>query len=600
MPATPVDVQAAAARLQFTIPQGHEEDYLTLLQATEAAAETLLAIPGSNFGIKCCLQANALHSEYLTPVDTARFPRLDVHRPDASDNALRGWAWKVKIQGAPSGILKGKTVCAKDTVCVRDVPLLFGTHAISGYIHHVGPMARTVLDAALLLEALAGYDGIDDRQLGAPLPVNVLKYSEIVLESRKNGIKGMRIALLKEGFEHSSLDSNVDAAVRAAIAKFVDLGAVVEEVSVPLHKNTEQLCHIINKFASSQTRQGRQVGRRGLYLVDYWKKLLPWTQEKYDLAKYFVTGTSMSAEHGWSKYPTVYGHAMNLSRRLRDEYDAVLATFDVVIMPTVTQPPRRHVAPDAGPLAWARAAPGIVSNTAASNLTGHPTLTIPCGFTPPSPADSPGDESIHLPCGMMLMGKLFDEATVLTIIRSVHMSLFTTPTSDWLNTGFGISQGLPPLSSTTAPYPVLSAAEQYAQYERREEAERAAQEVEQFSVIMSAEEWQEWRSWKEWKASLQLFTTSGQLEKVLGLSQSCPVSISPSLILDPYTLSGAFSNFEFQFDSLSLEEIDEGFHHGGMDLFAAPQSVRSFLGHGGGRRTSRWGGHGLGRGLDGL
>lgn len=62
-------------------------------------------------------------------------------------------------------------------------------------------------------------------------------------------------------------------------------------------------------------------------------------------------------------------------------------------------------------------AAGIISNTAASNLSGHPTLTIPCGFTPPSPDDilSPEDEKIRLPAGMMLMGKLFGEEKLLAI-----------------------------------------------------------------------------------------------------------------------------------------------------------------------------------------
>ena len=57
---------------------------------------------------------------------------------------------------------------------------------------------------------------------------------------------------------------------------------------------TMSLSHVINKFASGLTRQGRQVGRRGLYLNDYWSQLLPWDQHKYDKAKYFVTGTAMS------------------------------------------------------------------------------------------------------------------------------------------------------------------------------------------------------------------------------------------------------------------------------------------------------------------
>lgn len=95
-------------------------------------------------------------------------------------------------------------------------------------------MARTVLDTALLLEAIAGYDSIDDRQLGAPLPADVPKYSQIVLEARMKGIKGMRIGILQEGFGHAALDPEVDRTVREAVARFVELGAVVEQVSVPL------------------------------------------------------------------------------------------------------------------------------------------------------------------------------------------------------------------------------------------------------------------------------------------------------------------------------------------------------------------------------
>ncbi|KAK4700934.1 amidase, partial [Phenoliferia sp. Uapishka_3] len=513
MPATLLDVKSAAARLRFVVPEAHEEDYIQLLQNTDAAVAELFAIP-----------------DYIPFVDTERFPRREVHRPKDEDNLLRGWAWKANIGGAEEGILAGRTVVVKDTICVAGVPLLFGTDAIEDLIPEVdatvitrvlekggqivgkatcenfshgavsfssaygpvenphavgfstggsssgcgaligsgvvdmgiggdqggsiripaslcgivglkptfglvpytgvlssdatvdtvGPMARSVSDCALLLEAIAGCDGIDDRQLGAPLPADVLKYSELLEAGREKGVKGMKIGVLKEGFGHASMDSEMEKVCREALKKFEELGAVVEEVSIPLHANSGSMCHVLNKFSSSQTRQGRQAGRRGLHMNSYWAKLLPWDQGKYDKAKYFVTGTSMSAEYGWNTYPTIYGHAINLSRRLSDEYDAVLAEYDVICMPTVTQPARRHLSADAGPLAWSKAArdsPGIVSNTAASSLTGHPALTIPVGFTPPQKSDvrSAEDAGIKLPVGLMLVGKKFDEATVLKV-----------------------------------------------------------------------------------------------------------------------------------------------------------------------------------------
>ncbi|KAJ7629505.1 amidase signature domain-containing protein [Mycena polygramma] len=508
--ATLSDVSAAAQKLSFAIPPDHGADYLVLLGATDRAVEAIMSYP-----------------DYQIPVDLKNYPRKNIHRPLPKDNKLRGWAWKATIEGNAGGILDGKTVCFKDTVCIADVPQLFGTTAVQDFIpvsdasvvtrvleqgglivgkamcenlshgptshstpfgpvensyakgfsaggsssgcgalvgsgevdlgiggdqggsiripashcglvglkptfglvpytgvlssdpaiDTVGPMARTALDAALLLQAVAGYDMIDDRQLGAPLPADMPKYSELLLQSRKDGLNGLRIGLLKEGFECNSSDTAVNEKCQDAIAKLEELGATVEEVSVPLHLLTPQITHIVNKFASSQTRQGRQVSRKGLYINEYWEKLLPWTQDKFEKAKYYVTGTAMCAEYGWSRYPTAYGRAMNLSRRLRDEYDAILSVYDVLMMPTVPQPPRRHAAYDAGPLAWAEAAAGITSNTAASNLTGHPTITFPVGFVPPSPGDvlQPEDSDIKLPCGVMAMGKMFDETTLLNI-----------------------------------------------------------------------------------------------------------------------------------------------------------------------------------------
>jgi amidase len=95
-------------------------------------------------------------------------------------------------------------------------------------------MTRTALDAAVLLQAVAGYDMIDDRQLGVPLPANVPRYSELLLENRKQGVKGLRIGLLREGFVSNLLDATVNETCRSAIRKLEGLGGVVEEVSVPL------------------------------------------------------------------------------------------------------------------------------------------------------------------------------------------------------------------------------------------------------------------------------------------------------------------------------------------------------------------------------
>lgn len=101
-------------------------------------------------------------------------------------------------------------------------------------LDHVGPMARTVLDTATLLQAIAGYDNIDDRQLGAPHPADVPKYPELALQARQKGIRGMKIGVLKEAFASQHLAPSVNSLLRQAIDRFEGLGATVEEVSVPM------------------------------------------------------------------------------------------------------------------------------------------------------------------------------------------------------------------------------------------------------------------------------------------------------------------------------------------------------------------------------
>jgi amidase len=93
-------------------------------------------------------------------------------------------------------------------------------------------MAPTVLDTAALLQAIAGYDGLDDRQLGAPREAPA--YVEKLLAGRKGGIKGMKIGLLAESLELEALAPSVKQMVLNAVERLRQLGADVQIVAVPL------------------------------------------------------------------------------------------------------------------------------------------------------------------------------------------------------------------------------------------------------------------------------------------------------------------------------------------------------------------------------
>ncbi|MEE1557096.1 MAG: amidase, partial [Alphaproteobacteria bacterium] len=104
-----------------------------------------------------------------------------------------------------------------------------GIMPIEIYVDHTGPMTNTVEDNALLLEVIAGEDGYDPRQYN----VKTQRYTK-ALQGAK-GIKGMKIAVVKEGYQAENAEKDVNTKVRAAAKKLQTMGAKVKEVSIPMH-----------------------------------------------------------------------------------------------------------------------------------------------------------------------------------------------------------------------------------------------------------------------------------------------------------------------------------------------------------------------------
>jgi amidase len=142
-----------------------------------------------------------------------------------------------------------------------------------------GPMTKTVAENARVLQAIAGRDGIDDRQYAAPLPSNLPNYSA----SLSKGVKGLKIGILKEAFEFSVMDPRVKEKMLAAANMFTALGADVIEASVPIHRVAGSLGECsITPVAALQGYLGKACGRRGLYMNSLVEKKVPLTQEKFD------------------------------------------------------------------------------------------------------------------------------------------------------------------------------------------------------------------------------------------------------------------------------------------------------------------------------
>src|SRR5258708_39269320 len=140
-------------------------------------------------------------------------------------------------------------------------------------LEHLGPMTRDVADNALMLEAIAGPDGLDPRQSG----VAAGRYVEALLGSAE----GLRIAVVTEGFGHPQSEPEVDEAVRNAAKTFRDIGAIVEDVSVPMHRLGMSIwAPIAIEGVYEQIFRGNGVGHnwRGLYMTSLLEAHSAWRE----------------------------------------------------------------------------------------------------------------------------------------------------------------------------------------------------------------------------------------------------------------------------------------------------------------------------------
>ena len=265
----------------------------------------------------------------------------------------------------------------------------------------VGPLTRTVSDNALFLEAIAGPDGIDTRQ--ATLRPRYGGYTKALGQD----VKGLRIAMVKEGFGQPAAGPGVDAAVREAAKRFARLGVEVDEVSIPWHRDAAlvELAFECEGIAANMRGNGYGSNHASLYLNSLGDRIAGWRERADELTHNVKLGLLLG-EYVWrAHHGHYYGKAINLTRQIRAAYDAVLADYDLLLMPTAPTPPRPLPPLDAPPEDVIDMAFENVENTSPFNLSHHPAISVPCGL------------ANGLPVGMMLIGNHYDEPT---IYRAAH------------------------------------------------------------------------------------------------------------------------------------------------------------------------------------
>lgn len=348
-----------------------------------------------------CLSAGS-HTAATGPVRNPRDPRRTTGGSSSGCGALvASGAVDLAVGGDQGGSIR---IPASHCGIVGHKP----THGLVPYtgamgiepgVDHLGPMTRTVADAALLLDVLAGADGLDPRQCPRP----AVDHSAALV----GDAAGLRIGVLGEGFGHDGSDPRVDALVREQAARLAAAGAVVLDASVPEHRTSGGLMGaILGHGLVLGTFAGPALGTlgRGRYdaaLAARWGASLA----EADLSPNAIVialsaQLALEADHG-----APYARARNAVPALVAAYGRAFADVDLLALPTTGFVAAPLPPPDADPVTSLMAAFSSGPNAAPFDLTGHPAISVPCGTVD------------GMPVGMMLVGRHHEDATVL---RAAH------------------------------------------------------------------------------------------------------------------------------------------------------------------------------------
>jgi amidase len=264
-----------------------------------------------------------------------------------------------------------------------------GVMPIELTLDHTGPMTATVADNAQLLEVLAGPDGLDPRQMQA-------RPAEPYTQALGQNISGMRIGVLTQGFEMANAEADVLSMVRKGAAVFQRMGAIVEDVSVPMHSTALVIWSAIaHEGATAQMMLGNGFGFnwKGLYVTSLLDAHAAWRQRADELSDTLKI-TMLAGYYFIQKYRGhYYAKAQNLARKLTCAYNDALSRYDALLMPTTPIKATKLPAASAPRSEYLQRAFEMLANCAPFDVSGHPALTMPCGM------------SDGLPAGLMLVGK---------------------------------------------------------------------------------------------------------------------------------------------------------------------------------------------------
>lgn len=278
----------------------------------------------------------------------------------------------------------------------------YGMIAYASSLDQGGPMTKSAEDAAILLNAMAGFDPRDSTSVNEPVP----DYTATLNDS----IQGLRIGLPKEYFGEG-LNSDVAKAIEDAIKEYEKLGAKIVEITLP-HTHLSVPTYYVIAPAECSSNLARYDGVRYGYrakdpkdLEDLYKRS---RSEGFgnEVKRRIMIGTYVLSAGYYDAY---YLKAQKVRRLIRDDFTAAFKEVDVILSPTAPTPAFKFGEKTTDPISM------YLSDiyTIAINLAGLPGISLPAGF------------ANQMPVGMQLIGNLFGEAKLLNVAHAYQKA------TDW-------------------------------------------------------------------------------------------------------------------------------------------------------------------------
>lgn len=256
----------------------------------------------------------------------------------------------------------------------------YGCYPLAWTLDHIGPMTKTVKDAAAMLEIISGFDHRDPTCVNAPV--------ENYVSQLTGDVKGLVIGV-NEDYFFNNVDTDVEAAVRGQIQSLVDRGARVEVVSIPSLRYAEW-AELITSLSEASTIHHNDLQNRP---HDFGK----------DIRLLFELGELPTAVD--------YLQAQQVRRQIKQEFNQAFQKVDVIITPTLPIVVN-NIGEDLADLNGEKVdlINNIIRFTGPSNLTGLPALTVPAGFKG------------HLPIGIQIIGPAFKEGRILNVGYAIEQT----------------------------------------------------------------------------------------------------------------------------------------------------------------------------------